>query len=123
MLKVDISAVHFEADAKLQSYITKKIGKLEKYLSHHDRNGASAEVACIEEEGKSKNRFTCEVTIRYPGGEATAKEATINMYAAVDIAEAKVKSQLMRRKERQDGHNQSKRAKFKRILRFSSSEA
>jgi ribosome-associated translation inhibitor RaiA len=42
MLRTEISGVHVKVDEKLQKYITKKIGNLEKYLTKQARGSAHA---------------------------------------------------------------------------------
>ena len=40
------------------------------------------------------NRFVCEVIVHVGGEKFVAHEGTINMYAAVDIVDAKLKAQF-----------------------------
>jgi ribosomal subunit interface protein len=97
--KFEIQAVHATVDDSLRKYVNKKIGGLDKYLSHHTRQSAHGEVHLKEGQAKDKNRFICEVTLRLPHQTIVIKEAAINMYAAVDIAEAKLKQQLKKYKD------------------------
>ena len=50
--------------------------------------------------GREDNRFVCEVVMTLPGETIVSKEGTINMYAAVDIVEAKLKAQVRTYKEK-----------------------
>lgn len=104
MIKLEVSAVHFDMDAKLKAYVERKIGKLDKYVPRAMRQALHGKVVLTEEDGKSKNRFTAEVLITLPHGVATAKDSTINIYAAIDIAEAKVKAQLVKYKQKNTEH-------------------
>ena len=99
-MNLDISGVHFELDDKLKGYVRRKIGKLDRYIPRKAKAAASAKVVLTEDDGKAKNRFTCEVIINLPHGTIAAKDATLNIYAAVDIVEAKVKAQLVRNASR-----------------------
>jgi ribosomal subunit interface protein len=99
MLRTEISGVHVKVDEKLQKYITKKIGNLEKYLTKQARGSAHAEVRLIEKKAKDKNQCTCEVILHVPIENIAVRETTINMYAAVDIAEAKLKHSLKKYKD------------------------
>jgi ribosomal subunit interface protein len=96
--KLEISGVHTEVDAKLKRYVKNKIGKLDKYMSKHMMASAHAEVILKEVKAKDKKQCVCEVILYLPQGSITTKEATINMYAAVDIVEAKLKNQLKKYK-------------------------
>lgn len=104
MIKLDITGVHFDIDEKLKSYVTKKIGKLDRYVPRANRESLYGKVVLTEEDGKSKNRFTAEVTLNLPHGTVNAKDSTINIFAAVDIIEAKAKSQLLKYKSKATEH-------------------
>jgi putative sigma-54 modulation protein len=97
--KLDISGVHMEVDKKLNEYVVKKIGKLDKYMPRHARDSAHAEVFLKEAKTKQGKQCIAEVTIRLPKGNVTAEESTMNIYAAVDIVEAKLKNQIKKYKE------------------------
>lgn len=116
--KFEIHAVHTAADDKLKTYVNKKIGGLDRYISKHSRQSAHAEVHLKEGKSKNNNRFTCEVTMHLPHQNIIIKESAINMYAAVDIVEVKLKQQLQKYK---DTHESGKRqrhlfGRFKRKL-------
>lgn len=98
MLRLDISGVHLNVDDKLNKYVQRKIGRLDRYLPKGALESAHGKVVLSEGNGKSNNRFTCEAILSLPKHQVTAKESTINIYAAVDIVEAKLKSQLQRYK-------------------------
>ena len=119
-MKVDIDGIHNIGNKDLPRYIHKKIGGLDKYIPRHARKSAYAEVIVKESKIKDKKECMCEVIVHVPGENITAKETTMNMFAAVDIVEEKVKSQLRKYKEKSVG---KKRSPIKRILRrFRSSE-
>lgn len=98
--KLEIRGVHMHVDPKLFAYATKKIGKIDHYISRHARESVHAEVILKEEMvGKKKNNI-CEVVLHLPGDTITVQEKTINMIAAIDIAEAKLKNQLKKYKDK-----------------------
>jgi putative sigma-54 modulation protein len=110
-----------EVDADLQKYIVKKIGKLDKRLSKKDKLDVRADVKLRESKGKGEKKCTVEAVLHVSGTQLTATESTVNMYAAVDIVEAKLKNQLKRHKEKhstsQDKHkNQDARRFLGKIL-------
>jgi ribosomal subunit interface protein len=83
-------------DDKLRDYLDQKIGGLDKYLPRHRRDGIFGSVVLDHDESLTQDRqCTCEVTLEIPGERMQAREATINMYAAIDICEAKLKSQIL----------------------------
>lgn len=97
--KIDITGIHTELDKDVTKYAIKKIGKLDSYMPRHARKSAHAEVKIKESKGQKKREATCEVTIFVPDAQITAKEQTVNTYAAIDIVEEKLKSQLRKYKE------------------------
>jgi ribosomal subunit interface protein len=103
--KIDIKGVHTTVDQDLQKYLYKKIGRLDHYMPRHARPSVHAEIWLKESKAKDKKQFTCEVTMHMPHENISTKETTMNMYAAIDIVEAKLKQQLQKYKEL---HNSSK---------------
>jgi putative sigma-54 modulation protein len=97
--KFEITGVHTELDDKLKKYVHNKIGKLDRFMPKHARESAHAEIFLKEAKIKTKKECTCEVIMRLPKDTITSKETTINMYAAIDIVEAKLKNQLKKYKE------------------------
>lgn len=97
--KLKISGVHTKLEPKLKAYAMKKIGKLDRYASRHVRDSMHGEILLKEEVLKTKKNCICEVIMHLPNDTLTTKESTINMYAAIDIVEAKLKNQLKKYKE------------------------
>lgn len=114
--KLEIAGVHTEVSADLQKYITKKIGHLDRYLPRHARDSAHAEVTLKEISAKDKKQCLCEVVLHLPHETLTTKEATVNMFASVDIVEAKLKNQLKKYKDKHSSHRLHRRiiAKLRR---------
>ncbi|HSX46557.1 MAG TPA: HPF/RaiA family ribosome-associated protein, partial [Patescibacteria group bacterium] len=69
-----------------------------RYVSRHARESLHVEVILKEEMLKTKKNCICEVIVHLPKDTITTKESTINMFAAVDIVEAKLKNQLKKYK-------------------------
>ena len=98
--KLEISGIHYEISDDLLKYITKKIGSLDKYAERHARTSLHAEVKLKESKTKDKKQCQCEVIMHLPHGNITVSESTINMFAAVDIVESKLKNQLSESKKK-----------------------
>lgn len=112
---IDIAAAQkdYEIDQDLAKYIHKKIGKLDRHMKRKVRLEARADVKLKESiSNKSGKKCTAEVIIHAPGMKLTASESTINMYAAIDIVEAKLQNQLKREKDKKspakDKHKKSR---------------
>lgn len=112
MIELEITGVHFEVSDQVKKYVNKKIGRLDRYLPKNARTPARGHVVLSEDDGKAKNRFMADVTLTFPHGEVVAKEATISIYAAIDIVEEKLKSQLLKHKNKvQDNSRNRKMAR------------
>ncbi len=99
--RLEISGIHFTLDDDVRKYAAKKIGRLDQYISRHARKSLHAEVKLQQHKVKAKKECSCEVILHLPHDTLTAKETTINMFAAIDIVAAKLKNQLKRYKETQ----------------------
>lgn len=101
MIKCELKGRNYDLDEKLKGYIEEKIGGLEKYLPRQVRETASC-VVVIEDDpsGREDNRYVCEVVLTVRGVQLVSREGTVNAYAAVDIVEAKLRSQLATYKEK-----------------------
>lgn len=122
-MKIDIGTRNFEADNKTRDYVRGKIGGLEKYLPRKARPVAMAQVVLEEDvSGREDNRYVCEVVLSVPGATLVSREGTVNMFAAVDIVEAKLKAQVRTYKEKHDA--KPRRAKLlTRLLGRAEAEA
>lgn len=97
--KLEIAGVHTEVDDKLKKYVGKKIGQLDHYLPRQVRPSLHAAVKLKEGKADDKNGCTCEVIMHLPHEELSIAESTVNMYAAIDIVETKLKLQLKKYKD------------------------
>jgi putative sigma-54 modulation protein len=97
--RLEISGVHAEVGEDLKKYVARKIGKLDRFIARHARESVHAVVKLKEGKAKDKNERTCEVILHLPGEIITVKETTINMFAAIDIVETKLRNQLKKYKE------------------------
>lgn len=104
--RMEIKGVHLSVDDKLRKYIERKLGGLDRYMSKHSRESVHLEVTLKESQPKTGGKQChCDVRLHLPHENIVIKEATINMYAAVDIMEGKLKMQL---KKYKDTHEQGK---------------
>ncbi|HVX47819.1 MAG TPA: ribosome-associated translation inhibitor RaiA [Candidatus Saccharimonadales bacterium] len=98
--KFELQGVHVEVNDSMRKYVNRKIGGLDRYLSRHDRESAHGEVTLRESKSKSTDHCTCEAILYLPHQKIVAKERAMNMFAAVDIVEAKLKQQIKKYKEK-----------------------
>jgi putative sigma-54 modulation protein len=96
---IDITGVKFDLDETTKKYVTKKIGRLDRYLPKHARKSVTAEVKLREVNRDHGNKYEAEVILHVPDKMLTAKDSTVNVLAAIDIVEAKIVAQLHKYKE------------------------
>jgi putative sigma-54 modulation protein len=113
---IDITGVKYEVDDTTKKYVTKKIGRLDRYLPKHARKSVTAEIKLKEVNRDHGNKYEAEVILSVPGQVLTAKDSTVNMLAATDIVEAKMVAQLRKYKQSTIAHigNRGMLGRFKR---------
>lgn len=97
--KFEISGVHEDSNEKLKKYVIKSVAKLERYIPRRARESAHVEVKLKESKAQNNQKCSAEFIMFLPHGQLTAKEATINTFAAIDIVEAKLINQLKKYKD------------------------
>lgn len=95
-MKVQTQSVHFTADAKLISFIEKKLNKLDQFF---DRIVSANVTLKLENSGQIKDKVA-EIQLNVPGAELYVKETTKTFEASVDSGVASLKRQIMKHKER-----------------------
>ena len=114
--KFEIQGVHTTVNESLNKYVTRKIGTLDRYLSKHDRQSAHGEVILRESKSKKTDHCACEAILHLPHQTLVAKERAMNMFAAVDIVEAKMKQQIKKYKDKHE-NGKTRRHVFARFRR------
>jgi len=107
--RIEIAGIHYTVEANLQKYVTQKLGSLDKYLPRKSRQSTHIEVKFKESKAKDKKQCTCEAILHAPHETIAVKESTLNMFAAVDIVEEKLKHQLRKYKAMQNSHKLHRR--------------
>ena len=117
MIQLQTTGRHFELDEKILAYVDKKLGKLDKYLPRNTRDGLSGTVVLEYDESLTQDtQCICEVQIEVKGERMYAKESTMNMYAAIDICEQKLKNQVLTYKSKHDPARNRRRRLFGKML-------
>lgn len=100
---IQMAGVHTKLTVEEEDYIDKKIGPIDRYVPKKARQSTKVEVKLKEEKSKDKAKFTCEVIMHLPHGSITVHERAITAFAAIDLAEDKLKVQLKKYKEKHAG--------------------
>lgn len=114
--RIEISSRQYEVADDIKKYVTKKIGRLDRLAPKHARDSMHADIKLVERKTKS-DKYECEVVMYLPEQQITAKAATVNMFAAVDIVEMKLKNQLKKYKDSHGGNKKDHRSKLRQLLR------
>ncbi|HSW74259.1 MAG TPA: ribosome-associated translation inhibitor RaiA [Candidatus Saccharimonadales bacterium] len=112
--QLEISGIHMEVGDDLRKYAGKKIGSLDRFVPRAARQSMHAHVQLKELKQKGAKECVCEVTITLPQETLNVTEGTVNIFAAVDIAETKLRAQLRKYKELHDNPRLHRRL----LLRF-----
>lgn len=97
--RIEIAGVHTTVTDDIKKYVIRKLGRADRYVARAFRESVHLEVKLKEGKSKDKNDRTCEIILHLPQETITLSETTVNMFAAVDIVEAKLRQQLKRYKE------------------------
>lgn len=97
--RLEINFIHFPIDENLQKYVTKRFGKLDRYIPRAAQESAHAEVLLKEAKAQDGRDCTCEVTMHLPQETINVSETSLNMFTAVDIVELKLKQRIKKYKD------------------------
>ncbi len=123
MIELDISGNNYELNEKITEYVQDKIGELEKYLPKKARDGVKGRVTLTTDpSGREDNQCVCEAQIPVKGATLEAKEATLNMYAAVDIVEAKLKAQMLKYKNKHSARQNRAKIFMSKLMNLGAEE-
>lgn len=95
-MKVNINAVHFKADTKLENFIERKIGK----LSGMFEGVIGSEVTLKVEQSEKKDNKIAEIRLLIKGYDLYAKKQSKTFEEATDTAIDALKKQLEKYKKR-----------------------
>ena len=107
--KIEINAKGYKVEEPFRRYAKKRLGKLDKYLPRGAKKDASCKVM-VKEIGKSKGeKYEISVALTVKGGKVlAAKDECSNVFAGVDLLEAKLAGQIRRYKLESEPHNRRK---------------
>lgn len=101
---INVTGVRYTPDELTKRYVRKKIGSLDRYLSRHTRQSAQVDIKLKEVNRAHGNKYECDVIMHLPEQTITAKDSTLNMLAAVDIVEEKLRAQLKKYHDTRTDH-------------------
>ena len=112
---IEISGSNYKVEESFKKYVQKRIGKLDRHLPRENRKDLVAKVVVTEVNREHGNKYEISVSIDVPGGKVlAAKDEAINVYAGIDIIEAKLDGQIRRFKTEKTNH---KKGVFGRLFK------
>lgn len=95
-LDVEIYGRNLEVTDRLQDYVTKKVSKLDRYLSEIDE--ARVDLAFAKSARSASDRQVAQITVRGKGFILRSEERADDIFTAVDAALSKMQRQVERYK-------------------------
>ena len=117
-MNIEFNTKKYELNDDIKKYVEKKIGKLDRKISRKVRSTIFAKVMLKENAQVKKGRFSCEVIMYLPEQQLIVEEATINMFAAVDIVESRLKNQISKYHSKHSQHRTERRKVYDRFRKL-----
>ncbi len=112
--KIELGGNGYKVEESLQQYAKKRLGKLDRYLPRGYKKDVSVKVV-VSEIGNSKNKdekYEIAAALDIPGGKViAARDECSNVFAGLDLVEAKLLGQIRRYKLEVQPHRQKKSLK------------
>ena len=103
--KIEISGSNYKIDESFKKYATKRIGKLDRYLPKGSKKDVIAKVVVTEVNRAHGNKYEISAAMEITGGKViAAKDESSNVFAGIDIVEAKLMGQIRRFKTETTPH-------------------
>jgi ribosomal subunit interface protein len=113
---IEISGSNYKVEESFKKYVIKRIGKLDRHLPRDHRKDVVVKVVVTEVDRAHGNKYEISVYMDIPGGKVlAAKDQASNVYAGIDIIEAKLDGQIRRFKTEKT--NYDKKGFLKRLLK------
>ena len=98
--RIEITAKAFHLSEIENNHIKTRVGDLDKYIPRHARRSAHAEVVVKQGSVKGKIAYMTEIVLHLPKSVLAAQGASTSVEESVDIAEGKLKAQVVKYKSR-----------------------
>ncbi len=104
-LEVEIYTRNLNLSERIEDYVTKKVGKLDRYLSNIDE--ARVDLAHVKSARSANDRHVAQITVRGRGFILRSEESADTIFAAIDAALDKMQRRIHRYKgKRYRGRNE-----------------
>jgi putative sigma-54 modulation protein len=100
-MNLKISGHHLEVTPALREYV---ITKLERVIRHFDQVIDGTVLLAVDNHKEKAKRQKAEITLHVKGREIFVESADSDLYAAIDLLIDKLDRQVIRHKDRLQGH-------------------
>lgn len=98
--RIEVTAKGFHLSEIEKNHIEIRVGDLGKYIPRHARRSAHAEVVVKQGSVKGKIAYMTEIVLHLPKSVLAAQGASSSVEESVDLAEGKLKAQVVKYKSR-----------------------
>lgn len=95
-VKAEIFARNMDVTQRIQEYVTKKVSKLDRYISNIEET--RVDLAYVKSARSASDRHVAQLTLRGRGYILRAEERADDIFAAIDAALDKMQRQIERYK-------------------------
>ena len=97
--KIDISGTNYKVEESFKKYAEKRIGKLDRFLPRAAKKGVVTKIVVTSVDRAHGEKYEISVAMDIPGGKViAAKDECSNVFAGIDLLEAKLTGQIRRYK-------------------------
>ncbi|SDV48206.1 ribosome hibernation-promoting factor, HPF/YfiA family [Chitinasiproducens palmae] len=96
-----ISGHHLEVTPALREYV---VAKLDRVIRHFDQVIDATVLLAVDNSREKDRRQRAEITVRVKGRDIYVESAESDLYAAIDMLVDKLDRQVLRHKDRLQGH-------------------
>jgi ribosomal subunit interface protein len=93
-MKVHVAVKGLELTGELEKYVHRKLARLNRKAVRRLRAQASYEISLTQTTRRGTKYSTCSMVLTLGEQECIAKETTLHLHAAVDVAAAQIEQQL-----------------------------
>lgn len=110
--KIEINGNDYKVEEPFRKYVEKRIGKLDRYLPKQAKKDVVCKVV-VEGIGRGKTeKYEISAAMELTGGKViAARDSSSNVFAGVDLVEAKLLGQIRRYKLEVQPHRQKRSLK------------
>ncbi len=99
-IKAEISVKNMELTDRIEEYVSKKMGKLDRFLTNVDE--ARVELSYVKSARSASDRQVCQITLRGRGFVLRTEERSADIFTAFDNAIEKLDRQIERSKSKRN---------------------